>query len=82
MKEQRRCGTSPLEHSSFSKAHGLRPGHDDMVEHSDTHKRKRVLELPRKSLISTGWLSYARARKDHGGSVAFECGLDHFSRVD
>ena len=80
-----RFGASPLEQSPFGQAHGIRPGHNDMVEHSDTHKRQRVLELPRKRFVGTRWLSDTRGvimRKDHGGSVAFQCGLDHLSRVD
>ena len=53
-------GTSRLDQSSFGEAHGIRPGHNDMVEHSDTHKRKGVLELPRKRFVGTGWLSDTR----------------------
>ena len=78
-------GTSPLDQSSFGEAHGIRPGHNDMVEHSDTHKRKGVLELPRKRFVGAGWLSDTRGvimRKDYGGSIAFESSLDHSSRVD
>jgi hypothetical protein len=81
MKEQGRLRTSPLEQFSFGETHGIRTGHDDMVEDADSHKRKRILELPRKRR----WLRDTRRvimREDHGGSIAFECGLDHFSRVD
>jgi hypothetical protein len=60
MKEQGRLRTSPLEQFSCGETHGIRPGHNDMVEDSDTHKCKRVLELPRKRLVGTGWLRYAR----------------------
>ena len=73
MKEQRRLGPSPLEHSSFSKAHDIRPGHNDMVEHPDTDNRKGVLELPRKHFISTGRLSDTRAGDYAQGSPRQRC---------
>jgi hypothetical protein len=57
MKEQRGCTTFPLEQSSFGEAHGVRPGHHDMVEDADTDERKRVLELSRKGFVGTRWFS-------------------------
>lgn len=58
----------------------MRPGDNDMVEDSDTDKRKGVFELLRKRFVGTGWLSDTLGvvmRKDHGGSVAFDSSLDH-----
>jgi hypothetical protein len=47
-------------------------------------RKEGFLELPRKGFVGTRWFSDARRMimdQDQSGSVAFECGLDHLSRV-
>ena len=51
----------------------------------DTDEQEGFLELPRKGFVGTRWFSDARRMimdQDHSGTVAFECGLDHLSRVE